>query len=77
MVQPVEDYFSDGPLPVFDTEFYPFGRVTMSADETTPAPSIDPNTPTNVTVIKGKTAMLACVVRNVGKAAVNALFITF
>lgn len=40
-------------------------------ESTTLLPYIDPSTPSNVTVIKGKTAMLACVVRNVGKAAVS------
>ena len=44
---------------------------TEATESTTLRPFIDPSTPTNVTVIKGKTAMLACVVRNVGKAAVS------
>ena len=35
------------------------------------APFIDPSTPTNVTVTRGKTAMLACVVRNLGTASVR------
>ena len=56
---------------VLEEHFYPFGTT---APEPTPKPSIDPNTPTNVTVIKGKAAMLACMVRNVGKAAVSELF---
>jgi hypothetical protein len=52
--------------------FYPYksgyGSTTM---EPTPQPYIDPTTPNNVTVIKGKSTMLACVVRNVGNAAVR------
>ena len=38
---------------------------------TTLAPYIDPTTPTNVTVIKGKTAMLVCVVTDLGTAKVS------
>ena len=55
---------------VQDNHFYvdPFGFSTTP--DVTPTPSIDLTTPKNVTVIKGKTAMLACVVRDVGKAAV-------
>ena len=55
---------------VQDNHFYadPFGFSTTP--EATPIPSIDLTTPRNVTVIKGKTAMLACVVRDVGNAAV-------
>ena len=48
---------------------------TEATESTTLRPYIDPSTPTNVTVIKGKTAMLACVVRNVGKAAVSRFFV--
>jgi hypothetical protein len=48
-----------------------FYTETEASESTTLRPFIDPSTPTNVTVIKGKTAMLACVVRNVGKAAVR------
>ena len=48
-----------------------------STESTTLRPYIDPSTPTNVTVIKGKTAMLACVVRNVGKAAVSLIQFSF
>eukprot|EP00093_Oithona_nana_P008613 08613.XXX_287334_271768_1 [CDS] Oithona nana genome sequencing. len=56
---------------VQDNHFYvdPFGFSTTP--DVTPTPSIDLTTPKNVTVIKGKTAMLACVVRDVGKAAVS------
>ena len=50
---------------------------TEATESTTLRPYIDPSTPTNVTVIKGKTAMLACVVRNVGKAAVSRFFRAF
>ena len=59
---------------VQDNHFYvdPFGFSTTP--EVTPTPSIDLTTPRNVTVIKGKTAMLACVVRDVGKAAVILIF---
>ena len=38
---------------------------------TTLAPYIDPTTPTNVTVTKGKTAMLVCVVTDLGTAKVS------
>ena len=48
-----------------------------STESTTLRPYIDSSTPTNVTVIKGKTAMLACVVRNVGKAAVSLIQVSF
>ena len=50
---------------------YMYTEIDPSEPSTTMRPFIDPSTPTNVTVIKGKTAMLACVVRNVGKAAVS------
>lgn len=88
VAQPVEDiYHQNGlnggspyvapPPPVLDHDlFYPFGATHANYDtdeEPTPKPFIDPSTPTNVTVIKGKSAMLACVVRNVGKAAVSGL----
>ena len=36
-------------------------------------PWIDPETPTNVTVVAGKTAILACVVRQLGTASVSEL----
>ena len=58
-------------LPALDDHFYPYGTT---AAEPTLSPSIDHSTPTNVTVIKGKSATLACVVRNVGNAAVRQLF---
>ena len=41
---------------------------TSTTTTTTLAPYIDPTTPTNVTVIKGKTAMLVCVVTDLGTA---------
>ena len=48
-----------------------FGAMTtVAATASTAVPFIDATTPTNVTVIKGKTAMLACVVRNLGTAKV-------
>ena len=53
-----------------------FYTETEPTESTTLRPYIDPSTPTNVTVIKGKTAMLACVVRNVGKAAVSYSYIS-
>ena len=46
-----------------------FGGTTAELAATS-VPFIDATTPTNVTVIKGKTAMLACVVRNLGTAKV-------
>ena len=53
-----------------------FGAMTtMAATASTAVPFIDATTPTNVTVIKGKTAMLACVVRNLGTAKVTSNFI--
>ena len=36
-------------------------------------PWIDPETPTNVTVVAGRTAILACVVRQLGTASVRQL----
>jgi len=45
--------------------------TTVPTPEPTLAPYIEASTPTNVTVIKGKTAMLACVVRNLGTAKVS------
>ena len=61
-------------LPALDDHFYPYGTT---AAEPTLSPSIDHSTPTNVTVIKGKSATLACVVRNVGNAAVRQLFSSY
>ncbi|XP_040569501.1 kin of IRRE-like protein 1 [Lepeophtheirus salmonis] len=50
----------------------PSNHLTSSTDSTpTRKPMIDASTPTNVTVIKGKTAILACVVRNLGTASVS------
>ena len=74
MAEPVEENVGVGQsfmprmLPVLDDHFYPYGTT---AAEPTLSPSIDHSTPANVTVIKGKSATLACVVRNVGKAAVK------
>ena len=45
--------------------------TSTSTTSTTIAPYIDPTTPTNVTVIKGKTAMLVCVVNDLGTAKVS------
>ena len=77
--EPVEENVRDGSktfmphaLPALDDHFYPYGTT---AAEPTLSPSIDHTTPTNVTVIKGKSATLACVVRNVGNAAVIQLFL--
>ena len=44
---------------------------TSTSTSTTLAPYIDPTTPTNVTVIRGKTAMLVCVVTDLGTAKVR------
>ena len=44
---------------------------TSTSTSTTLAPYIDPTTPTNVTVIRGKTAMLVCVVTDLGTAKVS------
>ena len=44
--------------------------TTSSTTSSTLAPYIDPTTPTNVTVIRGKTAMLVCVVTDLGTAKV-------
>jgi hypothetical protein len=46
---------------------------TSTSTSTTLAPYIDPTTPTNVTVIRGKTAMLVCVVTDLGTAKVSIL----
>ena len=40
-------------------------------DGVTEAPWIDPSTPTNVTVVAGRTAILACVVGELGTASVR------
>ena len=45
--------------------------TTSSTTSSTLAPYIDPTTPTNVTVIRGKTAMLVCVVTDLGTAKVG------
>jgi hypothetical protein len=51
------------------------GREPFYYDRTTPDPDlrpfIDAETPLNVTVVRGKTAVLACVVRNLGTASVS------
>ena len=44
---------------------------TSTSTSTTLPPYIDPTTPTNVTVIKGKAAMLVCVVTDLGTAKVS------
>ena len=62
-------------LPRLDDHFHAYGNT---ATEPTLSPSIDTtNTPTNVTVIKGKSATLACVVRNIGNEVVRVLFIYY
>ena len=80
-VEPVEENvrghqnFIPRSLPRLDDNFLPYGTT---AAEPTLSPSIDTtNVPTNVTVIKGKSATLACVVRNIGKEAVRVLFIYY
>ena len=45
--------------------------TSSSTTTTTLAPYIDPTTPTNVTVIRGKTSMLVCVVTDLGTAKVS------
>jgi len=73
-VEPVEENvrghqnFIPRSLPRLDDHFHAYGTT---AAEPTLSPSIDLTTPTNVTVIKGKTAMLACVVLNIGNEAVS------
>ena len=78
-VEPVEENvrghqnFIPRALPRLDEQFLPYGTT---AAEPTLSPSIDTtDTPSNVTVIKGKAATLACVVRNIGNEAVRVLFI--
>lgn len=44
--------------------------IKSPTTSSTLAPYIDPTTPTNVTVIRGKTAMLVCVVTDLGTAKV-------
>ena len=44
---------------------------SSTSTSTTLVPYIDPTTPTNVTVIRGKTAMLVCVVTDLGTAKVS------
>ena len=84
MVEPVEEtvaefqssmrQFSPN-LPSIGNHFYPIygaaGALGTTTPEPTPEPYIDPSTPANVTVIKGKSAMLACVVREIGDSAVS------
>lgn len=79
VAEPVEEHVPDflSKLPPYvepsDDLYYPYGGsyYGSTTPEPTPKPYIDPTTPSNVTVIKGKTAMLACVVRNLGTAAVS------
>ena len=80
-VEPVEENvrghqnFIPRSLPRLEDNFLPYGTT---AAEPTLSPSIDTtNTPINVTVIKGKAATLACVVRNIGNEAVRVLFIYY
>ena len=54
----------------FDTDYHD-DYNTEGEEEEDERPFIDPSTPTNVTVTRGKTAMLACVVRNLGTASVS------
>ena len=53
----------------------PFATVAAGPDHgpdgSTLRPFVDPETPTNVTVVRGRTATLACVVRNLGTASVR------
>ena len=49
--------------------------TSTSTTSTTLPPYIDPTTPTNVTVIKGKTAMLVCVVKDLGTAKVTQIIL--
>ena len=60
-------------VPAVENHFYPYGSGygSMTSPEPIPEPFIDPSTPTNVTVIKGKSAMLACVVHHVEDSAVR------
>ena len=90
MVEPVEEtvaefqssmkQFSPN-LPSIGNHFYPIygaaGAFGTTTPEPTPEPYIDPTTPANVTVIKGKSAMLACVVREIGDAAVSTRFVGY
>ena len=68
-------------LPSIGNHFYPIygaaGAFGTTTPEPTPEPYIDPSTPANVTVIKGKSAMLACVVREIGDAAVSTRFVRY
>ena len=68
-------------LPSIGNHFYPIygaaGAFGTTTPEPTPEPYIDPTTPANVTVIKGKSAMLACVVREIGDAAVSTRFVGY
>ena len=79
-VEPVEENvrghqnFIPRSLPRLDDHFHAYGTT---AAEPTLSPSIDLTTPTNVTVIKGKTAMLACVVQNIGNEAVREPFLYY
>ena len=60
-------------VPAVENHFYPYGSGygSMTSPEPIPEPFIDPSTPTNVTVIKGKSAMLACVVHHLEDSAVS------
>jgi len=83
LVEPVEESVGDykssisrkfsSYVPAVENHFYPYGSGygSMTSPEPIPEPFIDPSTPTNVTVIKGKSAMLACVVHHVEDSAVS------
>ena len=58
----VRDYYE------YESEEIRDGAATLVAP-----PWIDPSTPTNVTVVAGRTAILACVVRDLGTASVRLL----
>ena len=62
--------------PFAEKSFIPMSSSTStSTTSTTLPPYIDPTTPTNVTVIKGKTAMLVCVVKDLGTAKVTQIIL--
>ena len=57
----------DHVIPTTDFE----GNEAIDGADATVAPWIDASTPTNVTVVAGRTAILACVVRELGTASVR------
>ena len=68
-------FYALTPTPSYTEDpFAPTGPL-VDEDGVTLRPFIDPETPVNVTVVRGKTATLACVVRNLGTASVSEIYL--